>query len=415
MLEVQGAGTPRADYGIVGFMFQVLSAKELSLRLEQDDDAPWHGGITTKIIYDLIGADLYMTAMSVSLTGSLHTHSITKDTREQQRDAMLAFAEKMRWPYITEARHTLDDFVNGRDVALGLDAWGWIARLPLPGAYFSTTLLFGLIQCCRSLSNSLQTVRIRESSFGIVFPKVSYWRSRSILGKVLAPLDGVHDIGGWIGPCPPPLTGAPLEKFLFVKLKRRLVSFKFQDNAEIGKVAFSPSAIGGIAELANNSDDTWEEPVPPEPSREQCQLKATRVIPMPQDAIRGTNSTKMYQARLDFWLVRAKKAITFSLYANSMFIAAPPCRGTHRIDSRLKDHYAHRVLEPSNLDRASLSPNEITVINGGSGTGEVLARAWCAQMGTNAILWKRGSTCCFKCALMLASKEGLGVNVLIIT
>jgi hypothetical protein len=89
------------------------------------------------------------------------------------------------------------------------------------------------------------------------------------------------------------------------------------------------------------------------------------------------NPVKRHQAKLDSWLVQVKKLITMNLYTTSVFISVMSCQGTHRIDSRVKDMYGRTTVELCNIDKAGLSPNIITIINASTGTGEVLARAWC--------------------------------------
>jgi hypothetical protein len=394
---------------MIDFTYELLHAKELSLRLQRDESTVWHGGVTVKIIYDMIVADLFMKSSDFTINAEKFNYSITKETRKQQRDAMVAFAERMKWPYLAEVRDSLDDFINGGDTKLDIRTWDWVAGLPLPGAFFPVTLLFGLHQCSPSVKDSPPegTVQIRESSYGLTLPHASYWRSRSILGKVLAPLDGVHDIGGWVGPCPTPSNMTTLKVSTLMELKTRPLSFTMKGNAK--------DVVATNTAPSNQYDRVWEEPLPPAPSHDTCELKLLRLTALPPQNPDDKNPVKRHQAKLDFWLVEAKKLITMNLYTNSVFISVPSCQGTHRIDSRVKDIYARTTVELRNINKADLSPNTITIINARTGTGEVLARAWCAQTGTNAILWKRDSKCCFKCALMLASKEGLDINVLIIT
>lgn len=59
----------------------------------------------------------------------------------------------------------------------------------------------------------------------------------------------------------------------------------------------------------------------------------------------------------------------------------------------------------------------IIVLNtDGAHASEAYARAWCSEEGKDAVIWKRKEgKCCFKCALMLASKKGLGVGIVILS
>jgi hypothetical protein len=68
----------------------------------------------------------------------------------------------------------------------------------------------------------------------------------------------------------------------------------------------------------------------------------------------------------------------------------------------------------SQLDKAEIKAGETTVINAAGQGGQAVARAWCSQNGTNAVVLNRDRECCFKCGLMLAGKEGVDVDVLIL-
>jgi len=62
------------------------------------------------------------------------------DVRRRQSDAMMSFAEKMKWSCITEARKTLNDFLqSGKQV--DIRTWEWVAGLSLLGSFFPLTLM----------------------------------------------------------------------------------------------------------------------------------------------------------------------------------------------------------------------------------------------------------------------------------
>lgn len=68
----------------------------------------------------------------------------------------------------------------------------------------------------------------------------------------------------------------------------------------------------------------------------------------------------------------------------------------------------------SELDTAEIKLDGITVINATGDGGQAVARAWCSEKWTNAVVLSRDSGCCFKCGLMVAGKEGANVDVLIL-
>ena len=195
---------PSTTYTLVDFLYQLILAKELTLRLERDKGR-WHGGITNKIIYDMIAADLWMRNLETKASNATFEYLVHTDVRRRQANAMMSFAEKMQWPFLAEARKTLNDLVQ-QGTPVDIRTWDWAAGLALPGSMFPMTLMFGLHQACPSLNKAAPagTVQIRHANFGFVFTQVSYWRSRSIIGKVLAVVPDIHEIGGWVGPCMSP-------------------------------------------------------------------------------------------------------------------------------------------------------------------------------------------------------------------
>jgi hypothetical protein len=397
---------PNGDYNMVDFLYQMLQAKELSLRLKRQKGHSY-GGITRKIIYDMIAAELWMGSMEFKVTDDKYEFLAHMDIRRRQVDAMIFFAEKMKWPFLAELRQTLNDFLQ---LSKGLDVrtWDWVVGLTLPGSIFPLTLLFGVHQACPSLNMSPPegNVQIRHGNFGLVFPQVSYWRNRSIIGRVLAVLPSVHEIGGWVGPCISPIG---LESYrtpaAMVQIQTRPPAFKLQ-NSTSDQQPYVP--LDGHL--------TWEEPLLPQTSDEVCVLQKLHMISVPKDVDSATPGNKVtaYRAKLDFLLLKGNKIISLTLYSHSIFVAAPPCKGTHKIDPKSTKHYSRRIYEISQLDKAELNTDGVTVINATGNGGHAIARAWCSEKGTNAIIWKRDGDCCFKCGLMTTGKEGLDVDVLII-
>lgn len=174
------------------------------------------------------------------------------------------------------------------------------------------------------------------------------------------------------------------------------------------------SGIGGQV-----NGGKWTLPTPPEPSLDTVAVQTVRLSKVPKADLRAKDAL-YYTARIDFCLGRSRTFGTFTLYTNSVFIAVPPCRGCHRIDPHAASRYTFGVKEIEELARISKKGDAAAnmAILGVNATGgpasEVFARAWCCHTGTNAVIWKRqGSKCCFKCALMVASTDGLGAGVLI--
>ncbi|KAK4141491.1 uncharacterized protein C8A04DRAFT_30991 [Dichotomopilus funicola] len=227
----------------------------------------------------------------------------------------------------------------------------------------------------------------------------------------------IRCIGGWVGPCPSP--SLPESTFgLLVQLQARPPTFTTGDPADPD--ALETRNIPAFVTESKRAGCATAAP-PPGPA-DTVTLQTLRLSKLPGAPVGGVR-TPEYRARLDFRLVRSRTMGTITLHANSVFVAAPARRGggsAHRVDPRRAAAYTFRVLALEDLPRsepgtAGAAGATTTVINAaGGGVAETFARAWCSQKGVDAVVWQRdGGRSCFKCALMVAGEEGLGVKVLI--
>ncbi|KAH6982570.1 hypothetical protein EDB80DRAFT_768209 [Ilyonectria destructans] len=286
------------NWGFAHAAMQMLLAREATLRIERHK-RKWYGGITDRIIYDMIAAELWSKSIEF--------------TKEDDDEARLG-------------------------------------------------------------------------NHGIVYPQASYWSVRSVLGKVLAPLSSasgsrVKCLGGYVGPCLPPSPALPESTFgLPVELKARPPMFVGKEEPGLDPDdAMARTIVSGAESKQANAVD-WVEPVPPRPSTNPVELQTLRLAkasPATEisagTAMVGVQKNAPYTARLDFRLPRSKTMVTMTLRSNSLFVAAPPCRGsTHRIDPREADKYVFRVLEVEDLPLAELDARTmgdaaVAVINATSG------------------------------------------------
>jgi hypothetical protein len=79
----------------------------------------------------------------------------------------------------------------------------------LPGKWFANTIMAALIRCTPSLADSPGVAPFLECGFST--PTRTYWRSRTVLHKVLGCLPNVLSICGWLGPCLPVVFDPPLK------------------------------------------------------------------------------------------------------------------------------------------------------------------------------------------------------------
>ncbi|KAJ5369216.1 uncharacterized protein N7496_008976 [Penicillium cataractarum] len=415
---------PNSPFGFIDFMRQMVIARELTLRIQLANQR-WYGGITRRVIYDMIAADLWTRHVEIKPVAA--AFGIPKAVFQRQVHGIIRFVDEMRWPYADEiqkeANHLLEK--NPEEIALDLRLQDWLMGLVLPGARLPLILVGVLYQLSPTLRPHIPTesVKFRDGNFGIVYPEASYWNVRSVLGKVLAPLSRdqetnhrkVHCLGGWVGPClSPSLPECRLG--LTVSLSTRQPPFApLELDSSIGDATKTTlSSIGG-----QGHGGEWMLPTPPELSRDTVALQTVRLSKAPKADLSAKDAL-YYTARIDFRLGRSRTFVTFTLYTNSVFVSVPPCRGTHKVDPHAAGRYTFAVKGIEEIARISKTCDAATdmaimVVNATGGpASEVFARAWCCQTGTNAVIWRReGGKCCFKCALMVASTDGLGTGTLI--
>ncbi|KAL2833511.1 hypothetical protein BJY01DRAFT_225150 [Aspergillus pseudoustus] len=421
---------PTPSFGFVDFMRQLLLAREALLRIRRDNTR-WYGGITCRVLFDMIAADLWAEKMHSSTPGEGYRAS--PSVMHQQLDAIILFVDRMKWPFGSEVhaevariRDSLDgDGIPSCDISL----MDWAAGLILPGATFPVsivTAMYGLSPTLRA-QMPRQTVQARQGNYGVVYPQASYWHYRSVVGKVLAPLsllsesDGgsrVHCLGAWVGPCLPPVL-PECTYGLLIAISAHSPPYADMEAGDKGEHDHNPL-------VTTDSSTGWTLPsTPPAISQasdtDAVTLQTIRLSKAPAASTKAEDA-RPYTVRLDFRLHRPRTFTTFTMYTNSVFIAAPACRGTHRVDPDRGSQYTFRVRSIEALAQVArkgdaIGGTAILVIDAtGGAQSEVFARAWCCHTGTNAVVWKNREgegRCCFKCALMVASAKGLGTGVVI--
>lgn len=421
------------EFTFVDFMYQLLKAREVLLRMEKSPPDSWYGGINSRILGDLIIADLW----TENFEPNGETTFIPKKTTVyNQFDGLLRFVKAMQWPYEEEVRDAIQQLrvADPTQMSYEMSSWDWLNGMIFPGAFFN----LGVVSAITSFSPSLRekggvlgkTVSVRRGNFGVLYSEASYWNSRSIIGKVLAPMASARPveksvktkcIGGWVGPC---LAAT------FIQGAGYIPDCKFGAIASVDSL-YPASSYAPEPELYKpkkaevDDKSNWIEPTIPPAATDSAKLTGLRLVRtsvLINNQPRG-NEAVSYQAHLDFQLTKTKGTVSATLKTNSIFIAAPPCRGQHRIDPAEASKYRFHTLQieelvedddaaPDGRDDAAI----IVVNTDGAHASEAYARAWCSEEGKDAVIWKRKEPkCCFKCALMLASKDGLGVGIVIIS
>ena len=390
---------------------------------------------------------------------------------EQQVEGLLRFAELIKWPYINEVRDYAEDaysMIRGGGT-INIHLHDWLFGIVLPGKWFSYKIMTALILCTQSL---VERVRIAHYyDCGLALPTRSYWRQRTVLGRVLGCLPNVGSTCGWIGPCLPvniaPRPGSSSEevdqtKPRHIRLKTRRVAtsqHKPDDDGityigTAGADRYTATRIRPDEEMAPYLADMkdpshWIIPEPPVRDISTWTISSITLTPLPlrtdiaqkvaageSDEIETENETE-YRASIEFKRDDNAHGITYKLYTNPVFVTPPPCHpgpkgAQHEVHmrelhlyqnvwavERLKDHTpedddddGEDGDDSGRMGGGKGGRGRVMVINATGKGAEVLARAWCSERGKNAVVRRKGGPC-FVCAVRAAGRGALGTGVVI--
>jgi hypothetical protein len=365
---------------------------------------------------------------------------------EQQVEGLLLFAERMKWPYINEVRDYAEDIyseLRGGKI-FNVNLLDWLYGVVLPGKWFAYKIMTALILCTLSIRDTVRIAHYYDCGFSL--PTRSYWRCRTVLGRVLGCLPGVQGLCGWIGPCPPvefdPLPGNP-QRPRHIRISARRISpfdhkpdindrdrvYDWDDRNEATHIQPEEEINPYIADMKDSSK--WIVPEPPVRDISTCQIKSIKLRKIPLDvkfASRNMEEPEIeneteYRASLEFTLDdNPTRPVTYKLLTNPVFVTLPPCRpgpkGPHEVHMRELPRYQKNIWSVQQLkdhtygDGSDSKNKGVMIINATAEGSEVLARAWCSERGMNAVIRRAGGAC-FVCAVRAAGKGGLGLGVLI--
>lgn len=462
-LAVHGGGV-----GLWNFLYQVVLGLELARRLRKFRDDTSMSGFTTQVLSTLIIADIWLhnvdlVLVDLDIPGDekaekkeselesekekekevLNTSDDAFDTKgkdvemhslihQKQVDGLLRFAEMLQWPFMSETRdyaeHVYGNLRNGKTIKHHV--WDWVFGTVLPGRWAAFKIMAALVLCTPSLTESPGAPPYLDDN-GLSLPKQSYWRSRTVLGRVLGSLPGVKSVCGWIGPCPPIDGPTPS----YVSLRARRVAPTKQEpyigGADLGhdeetiRLTADDDVHQWMADIQDES--RWVCPKHPVQRTTACTVESIQVKALPLDESVAAKSSTMSAAELEqaieyrasiVFKIDDQPSVTYILYANPVFVTAPVCISPpsgHRVHMRELPKFYRNIWNVENLK--DISPDEhdssgVLVINATGKGAETVARAWCSETGKNAII-RRNPGPCFVCAYNMAGRRGLGVNVLI--
>ncbi|KAH6982566.1 prion-inhibition and propagation-domain-containing protein [Ilyonectria destructans] len=447
--------------GLPNFLFQMILAYELKLRLaQQPGDA--FGNMSGRVSAAMQAAERWVNGVCLKIPeGSRETVEMHSLVHEQQVEGLVRFAELLGWPELGEMREFIEDAYDnlraGTHISMRL--WAWLFGAMLPGSGFVVTIMSALIDATPSLK---ELVGPLYDSSGLVLENQSYWRAKYVLGRVLGGMKGMRAANGWVGPCPRPLgAGRDTERITkgWWRVQARDVSFarhkRFLSHADVddpGRFSTSVHRAAGDSSQAEwvrtiGDPSKWVVPVGPSKAPDVVEFRAlwfktpgrgehhTPSKPESQEGgigpALGTDGRTPWPADLPVpndeepWEEPLQRAVlelevnhaivSFTLYNNPVFTAAPRCiHGPHPVHERdlPKLQLIRRV---SQLSGYIHNDSQVLIIDAtGQGECELAARAWCAEYGQHAIV-KRGTGTCFACAVRAAGALGLGVGCVIWT
>ena len=328
-------------------------------------------------------------------------------------------------------QHSISLHVSTPDQPGGWLSRSWLTGLVLPGESSSHLLMSTLLENDPKISQKLGSYALLHGGF--VLNGKSWWSKSCVVGRVMAPLEGTTECMGWIS-CPSVLpvdtNGEPHPMGWVDVRTQQIPSLREETRIHDGlKVAEESSPLGighGIVlgtEFIMPKDKYLDELPKGELSSVAMILRKTE-HDIERTRRPSEESAASASASLQFTL-RANDAISpshimLSLTYNVYFVSANPCRLPHKhahlnftgIDDyhsgdhpeHLPSHPLHKSYNYSLKTVSDLLSNDppdhigskgqVWLIDArGSREKDVFVRAWCSQVGRNALVARVGKTC----------------------
>lgn len=415
-----------ANRGIPNFVLQVILAHELRVRMLHLPGVVF-GNVSRRIVAACQASERWIDGMDLKYpdpTGRPAYFELHSLVHERQVEGLVRFAETAAWPALGEMRRFTEEVYS--DIRSGGSSnrflYDWLFGLMLPGKKFVNTIMASLVAATPSLAH-LGDARYYIS--GLVVRDRSYWRAKSVLGRVLGAMKETRVANGWVGPFPRPV-GLKAEDIAdgWSHVHARDVTFNghllpedqsgdserflmFQHREEESSTS---SWLQGLADRSK-----WVVPLGPSKSADRVDFRAIKLKKTRPINENYSEEETEPQQRATLELLINDQSVEFTLYSNPVFVTAPKC-----IDG---PHAAHEddlpkiqnILSVSQLPGHAHNDRRVLIIDAtGQGECELAARAWCSENGQHAVL-VRGNGTCFACAVRTASQGALAVGCLIWT
>jgi hypothetical protein len=394
------------------------------------------GNVSRRIIASMQASERWLDGVHVTMPDpkgkpdNVELHSLV---HERQVEGIVRFAEIMAWPALGEMRIFVEEAYAGIRAGMNTSTylWDWLYGLMLPGNAF----IFAIMAALVAATPSLQHLAAAEYyTSGLVLKDRSYWRTKTVLGRVLGGMKGVRAANGWIGPCPAPVNvreealkegwwRVHARDTAFSRFMARDLSAHEARFARLHSRDEDSSAAEWIRGMGDRSE--WAVPIGPSISSDHVEFRALRFQKI-GSALHGSSSPvkdtlekgdvdddREPEQRAILDLLINGRLVSFTLYSNPVFITAPACiDGPHALWQRDLPKMQH-ILRASELPDHVHTDKRVLIIDAtGKGECELVARAWCSQNGQHAII-VRGQGTCFACAVKAASQGGLVIGCVI--
>lgn len=319
-----------------------------------------------------------------------------------------------------------------------MESGGWMSRtylsgLILPGEGLSHFLISTLLENDTGTVDSLGYTAYLYSGFK--YEDSTWWSSYCIVGKVLAGHGQSREVSGWIGPCL--AVKMPTENGMVFKDAldgwKDIYTIELEDEeARVLSPHLVEEGSNPLGTKYGSSKGVFSSDfsMPKDDVLSDEQILVERLVLVePQDDVEIiVGGLKKYEAELHFRL-GLTGALAVRLRHDVFFITSFPCieplssikgletdLGEYKKSSHpLHKEFLYDILSVESVVQENVERRKgdrtLVVEAGGIRRGrEVLARAWCAERGTHAIIGGRGRTCLGCC---IREARALGVWVVI--
>ncbi|KAI9742478.1 MAG: hypothetical protein M1818_004012 [Claussenomyces sp. TS43310] len=396
------------------FFHQLLLSIELDLRIKSNqhsDISRDHmiSQLPPRVAWDLALARRWQDCASiVKSTGNSEVKRIQcrLSSQKHQVNALVKFATAMDWPTVT----TVKKFLRSEETKawqledLTSDSISYLSSLLLPGPSLPFLLMNTLIECDNGIGTNLSALTHLFPASGFQYRTRTYWSSKCIVGKVLAPT--CREICEWIGPgrATPDLEATEIARIVQRKTKHILQSSHVQNMKARSQPLGLKASTYPVEDYQMVLPDLDNFSNRIRIGRLSLKAVAHRTHRSPRD------SPRIFEAFLEFTV--DSEVWPLRLAYDVSFIYACPCsQGPHPlffdyvykavkasellrllswgVDTAvdLDTHAAENTAEKGEVERSDDAVERVLVIEAfGVVDNEVFSRGWCAHWGLSSIV-----------------------------